>query len=679
MARTYAQTARGKRRHGPCVKSVLKMAMWCTRRSLSAVLVVCCLLYVTTMFSLSGSRHARVNAVPTGSVRLHRVNRAFLPPATTTQAPQALNTSVDRKAVLVLSQQRTDAEVVGVIFSQQEGLFYFPEHLWSFLYPDPLPNSLLERGALSESDFYLNQTDKKRKWASLNVTLRALFRCDFDNIFNRDDDEFQVPPSVAKDMFCREIQKYAPLREGFSCHGSPAEIVRRMTSLCATKATVVVMMTGITHVENLQSLVEDEAMNVKVIEVVHDPRAMLVSWMNAVPKKRGVDTVRRGFFDTRGGLALTATEMKRMCVGMVTNLMFWLASSPPFRTNYAVLRYEDLRADPRTLADNILSFLGHQPATSFFFRRFLRKPNVAEASEQFGSLSKDLLEHDNPHYAGFCCLAMARCEQTLSNSPGESHALVEAADVSRRCRTPRESLTRWLRRLVDPSLVILECEQTLSNSPGESHALVEAARLFLEAECTNQTLKCPGFEEHLIAAMNCYNFAIKVHIEQTQPAMAACLCLELGNALRGLNKPDQAMSYYQRAADLQYQNPLDCLESLGLVASCKIQTRDYDGALTIFTEMAYLAQERGASASGPASRPIGAFCDILARCEVTRVLLLMLLQPTPQRIRPEHAQTLERYAWESHSEDSAPGVNRGQRRQKTGTGHITHRQTTPQI
>ncbi|XP_066291388.1 carbohydrate sulfotransferase 1-like [Branchiostoma lanceolatum] len=392
MARTYAQMALGKRRHGPCVKSVLKMALWCTRRSLSAVLVVCCLLYVTTMFSLSGSGHARVNAVPTSSVRLHRVNRAFLPPATTTQVPQALNTSVDRKAVLVLSQLRTDAEVVGEIFSQQEGLFYFPEHLWSFLYPDPFPNSLLERGALSESDFYLNQTDRKRKWASLNVTLRALFRCDFDNIFNRDDGEFQVPPSVAKDMFCREIQKYAPLREGFSCHGSPAEIVRRMTSLCAAKATVVVMMTGITHVENLQSLVEDEAMNVKVIEVVHDPRAMLVSWMNAVPKKRGVDTDRRGFFDTRGGPALTATEMKRMCVGMVTNLMFWLASSPPFRTNYAVLRYEDLRADPWTLADNILSFLGHQPASGAALQRVVERidRNIEDIKDGNGEWRKNL-------------------------------------------------------------------------------------------------------------------------------------------------------------------------------------------------------------------------------------------------------------------------------------------------
>lgn len=41
------------------------------------------------------------------------------------------------------------------------------------------------------------------------------------------------------------------------------------------------------------------------------------------------------------------------------------------------------------------------------------------------------------------------------------------------------------------------------------------------------------------------------------------------------------------------------------------------------------------------------YTDILIDCEITRVLLLMILQPTPQRIRPEHAQTLEKYAWHS--------------------------------
>jgi len=91
------------------------------------------------------------------------------------------------------------------------------------------------------------------------------------------------------------------------------------------------------------------------------------------------------------------------------------------------------------------------------------------------------------------------------------------------------------------------------------------------------------------------------------------------------------------------------LSSLGLVASCKIDTKDYEGALSVLTEMSYLTQERGSGSSG---KPMGVFSDILARCEVTRVLLLMLLQPTPQRIRPEHAQTLEKYAWESTDENN---------------------------
>ncbi|XP_078388224.1 40-kDa huntingtin-associated protein isoform X1 [Cetorhinus maximus] len=208
-------------------------------------------------------------------------------------------------------------------------------------------------------------------------------------------------------------------------------------------------------------------------------------------------------------------------------------------------------------------------------RRFLRKPNVAEASEQFGQLAKELKQEECLQYAGFCNLAVARCEQTLFNAPGEALALTDAA------------------------------------------------RLFLQAEKETQKLQCPGFEEHLQAATNCYSFAIKVYIELNQPVMAASLCLELGNALKEMNKPAEASVHFQRAAELQSQVPIECLLSLGKVATCKIITR--------------------------------AFMDVIARCEVSRVLLLMLLQPPPQKLLLEHAQTLEKYDWESF--DSHSQVN----------------------
>uniref|UniRef100_A0A8D3DM37 Coagulation factor VIII associated n=1 Tax=Scophthalmus maximus TaxID=52904 RepID=A0A8D3DM37_SCOMX len=208
-------------------------------------------------------------------------------------------------------------------------------------------------------------------------------------------------------------------------------------------------------------------------------------------------------------------------------------------------------------------------------KRFLRKPNVAEASEQFGQLAKELKQQDCLQYAAFCNLAMARCEQTLFNAPGEALALTDAA------------------------------------------------RLFLSSEKENRALQAPGFDEHLQAALNCYSFAVKE-----------------------MNRPGEAVVHYQRAAELQTQTPIEALLSMGEIATCKILTRDYDGALSIFTETQLMCQERGLQLPGT-STPVGAFLDIVAKCEISRVLLLMLLEPPPQKLLPEHAQTLERYAWES--------------------------------
>ncbi|XP_047435212.1 40-kDa huntingtin-associated protein isoform X2 [Mugil cephalus] len=215
-------------------------------------------------------------------------------------------------------------------------------------------------------------------------------------------------------------------------------------------------------------------------------------------------------------------------------------------------------------------------------KRFLRKPNVAEASEQFGQLAKELKQQDCLQYAAFCNLAMARCEQTLFNAPGEALALTDAA------------------------------------------------RLFLSSEKESRSLQAPGFDEHLQAALNCYSFAIKVYIEMNQPVMAASLCLELGNALKEMNRPGEAIVHYQRAAELQTQTPTEALLSMGEMATCKILTRDYDGALSVFTEMHLICQERGLQLPD-ITTPIGAFLDIIAKCEISRVLLLMLLERTSQK------------------------------------------------
>ncbi|XP_054569634.1 40-kDa huntingtin-associated protein-like [Eptesicus fuscus] len=283
-------------------------------------------------------------------------------------------------------------------------------------------------------------------------------------------------------------------------------------------------------------------------------------------------------------------------------------------------------------------------------KRFLRKPNVAEAGEQFAQLGRELRAQECLPYAAWCQLAVARCHQALFHGPGEALALTEAA------------------------------------------------RLFLQQELdARQRLACPAaYGEPLQAAASALGAAVRLHLELGQPAAAAALCLELAAALRDLGQPAAAAGHFQRAAQLQLsQLPLAALQALGDAASCQLLARDYNGALAIFTRMQRLAQEHGShpvqppplpplppppqshplmqpQPQGPQLRPstvpvlstslrptnagfaaapsgalLGAFSDILVRCEVSRVLLLLLLQPPPAKLLPEHAHTLEKYSWEA--------------------------------
>ncbi|XP_021511200.1 40-kDa huntingtin-associated protein [Meriones unguiculatus] len=285
-------------------------------------------------------------------------------------------------------------------------------------------------------------------------------------------------------------------------------------------------------------------------------------------------------------------------------------------------------------------------------KRFLRKPNVAEAGEQFAQLARELRAQECLPYAAWCQLAVARCHQALFHGPGEALALTEAA------------------------------------------------RLFLRQECdARQRLGCPAaYGEPLQAAASALGAAVRLHLELGQPAAAAALCLELAAALRALGQPAAAAGHFQRAAQLHLPlMPLAALQALGDAASCQLLARDYTGALALFTRMQRLAREHGGHpvqqhpelmppqppqpllgpqprtgsaptlplpllpdhAPGPAATSpgtLGAFADVLVRCEVSRVLLLLLLQPPPAKLLPEHAQTLEKYSWEAfdgHGQDSS--------------------------
>ncbi|NXD89083.1 F8I2 protein, partial [Halcyon senegalensis] len=242
-------------------------------------------------------------------------------------------------------------------------------------------------------------------------------------------------------------------------------------------------------------------------------------------------------------------------------------------------------------------------------RRFLRKPNVAEAAEQFAALARELRVQESLPYAAWCQLAVARCAQSLFHGPAEAAALAEAARL------------------------FLRQERDLRQ------------RLGLRG----------GFGEHVAAAQNCSAFAARLHLERGQPALAAGLCLELAAALRDTGRPARAATPLQRSAELlaAARLPLEALLCLAERASCLLLGRDYAGALAALTRAQALAGTGLGGVTG------GAFLDVLARCEVSRVLLLLLLQPPPAKLLPEHARTLEQYCWEAQEGGAGPGPATG--------------------
>jgi len=230
-------------------------------------------------------------------------------------------------------------------------------------------------------------------------------------------------------------------------------------------------------------------------------------------------------------------------------------------------------------------------------KRFLRRPNVAEASDHFRQLGRRLEEAEEPQYAAFCHLATGRCEQTVGNSQGEIEAITAAA------------------------------------------------RTFLQAEIQVQSLRNPSFEEHLTGAIASYKEAARLEQEAGRNQLAANLLLELAEALVKLQRHSEALPVYQRAAKLLENHIQQYLQTKVRVADCHIASPDLHSALLVLTEVHNLATEHD---------PCNLYTDILHNVEILRVLMLLIISPSAHSTPPQLVEVVER--WRCESESPGPGL-----------------------
>ncbi|XP_015109141.1 factor VIII intron 22 protein [Diachasma alloeum] len=216
-------------------------------------------------------------------------------------------------------------------------------------------------------------------------------------------------------------------------------------------------------------------------------------------------------------------------------------------------------------------------------KRFLRNPNITEASEQFNSLALHCEQEEAWQYAGLCLTSVGRCYHTLGDTESE-----------------------------------------INN-------LLRAGRHFLAADKQNWSIGCPSLgQENFQAATSCFSEALQAC--QNAPefnSTAAGSMLELAMALGPTPAAGQLV---KKSIGI-----FPTAQAFDLLMSYYIKQGDYSSALNLSSEFMDLLE------SSVASNHSAHYRIFIRKIEINRLLLILIQQLTVQRLSPGLSEVLERF------------------------------------
>lgn len=166
-----------------------------------------------------------------------------------------------------------------------------------------------------------------------------------------------------------------------------------------------------------------------------------------------------------------------------------------------------------------------------------------------------------------------------------------------------------------------------NEAENDFESYLKAARQFIKADERKSKLGFLNNHEHLEGAHKAFFQALAI---VDDPVMKACIIREI----RELNHDIDITSDFNSASHRIYD--------LELASNENIRSNDFIGALEKLTEIVDNITER---------KEVLSYHDVMKRNEVTRLLLLLLLELPPSRQSPSHLKLLEKYTWNHDSFD----------------------------
>lgn len=160
-----------------------------------------------------------------------------------------------------------------------------------------------------------------------------------------------------------------------------------------------------------------------------------------------------------------------------------------------------------------------------------------------------------------------------------------------------------------------------NEAEGDVEALLKGARMFRKADERKNKLGFINNNENLEGAFRCYSQALTT---EKNPVMKACIIREFTEINKNLSVTSDFHSPCHRVYELQLASVND------------IQKNDFVAALDKLTEIIEIQAERKSEAL---------YEEVIARIEITRLLLLLFLDLPASRQSPSQIKLLEKYSW----------------------------------
>ncbi|KAK2835930.1 hypothetical protein Q5P01_016414 [Channa striata] len=287
-------------------------------------------------------------------------------------AASAVNQSQPRVHIYVHATWRTGSSFFGELFNQHPDVFYLYEpmwHIWQALYPG----------------------DGESLQGAVRDMMSALYRCDFSvlklyagsqNVTTSFVFGWKMNKVICSEPLCNVHKRHEiGLVNESKCSKCQKRDIRELERECKKYPVIVIKGVRILDLSTLVPLVKDPTVNLKIIQLFRDPRAVHNSRLKSKQAlvKESIQVLRSKKQDEKYKRLLVPNKTNRVdsyvsgameliCDNWLNDLML-IKNSPPWLTsNYLRMRYEDLVLQPLEELRKLYHFsnLSSSPALEAF-------------------------------------------------------------------------------------------------------------------------------------------------------------------------------------------------------------------------------------------------------------------------------------------------------------------------